>query len=47
MKITDLSVDERPREKMLSRGAESLSNGELLAVLLRTGHREIPTSLFL
>lgn len=41
MKITDLSADERPREKMLSRGAGSLSDGELLAVLLRTGHREI------
>lgn len=40
MKIKDLSADERPREKMLARGAESLSNGELLAVLLRSGHRE-------
>ncbi len=30
-------MDERPREKMLSKGAEALSNAELLAILLRTG----------
>ncbi len=40
MKIKDLSADERPREKMLARGAGSLSDGELLAVLLRSGHRD-------
>ena len=40
MKIKDLSADERPREKMLARGAGSLSDGELLAVLLRSGNRE-------
>lgn len=40
MKIKDLSAAERPREKMLSRGAGSLSDGELLAVLLRSGGRE-------
>lgn len=37
MKIKDLCESERPREKLLSKGAESLSNGELLAVLLRSG----------
>ena len=37
MKIKDLCASERPREKMLSRGAESLGNGELLAVLIRSG----------
>ena len=37
MKIKDLCADERPREKMLDRGAGSLSNAELLAILLRTG----------
>ncbi len=37
MKIRELYPDERPREKMLSRGAGSLSNAELLAILLRTG----------
>jgi len=29
--------DDRPREKLLKRGAETLSNSELLAILLRTG----------
>ena len=37
MKIKDLCVDERPREKMLGKGASSLSNAELIAILLRTG----------
>lgn len=37
MKLMDIKADERPREKMLLRGAEALSDGELLAVLLRTG----------
>lgn len=38
MKIMEMSAEERPREKLLSAGAESLSNGELLAVLLRSGY---------
>lgn len=29
--------DDRPREKLLKKGAETLSNSELLAILLRTG----------
>jgi DNA repair protein RadC len=29
--------DERPREKMLKRGAENLTNAELLALIIRTG----------
>lgn len=37
MRIKDLCVDERPREKMLAKGPASLSNAELLAILLRTG----------
>lgn len=37
MKIQELCEAERPREKMLSMGPTALSNGELLAVLLRTG----------
>lgn len=35
--MKDLCRDERPREKMLSKGVFSLSNSELLAVLLRSG----------
>ncbi len=37
MKIKELCMDERPREKMLSKGAGALSNAELLAIMLRTG----------
>lgn len=40
MKLTDIKAEERPREKMLMRGAEALSDGELLAVLLRTGTKD-------
>jgi len=35
--IRDLPLDERPRERLLTEGAEFLSNAELLAILLRTG----------
>ena len=38
--VRDLPVDERPRERLLFSGAGTLSNTELLAVLLRTGTRE-------
>ena len=37
MRIKDLCEDERPREKMLEKGVDVLSNAELLAILLRTG----------
>lgn len=37
MRLKELCLDERPREKMLDKGAVSLSNAELLAILLRTG----------
>ena len=37
MSITDWPKDERPREKMLLRGADALSDAELLAIFLRTG----------
>jgi DNA repair protein RadC len=39
MAIKDWPVDERPREKLLARGAAALSDAELLAILLRTGTR--------
>lgn len=41
MKIFEMGPEERPREKMLLRGAESLSNSELLAILLRTGGKDM------
>lgn len=37
MNLKDLPIDARPREKLLLRGADALSNAELLALLLRTG----------
>ena len=37
MKINEISLSERPREKMMERGAQALSDGELLAILLRSG----------
>ncbi len=37
--IKDWPVDERPREKLFRLGAELLSDGELLAILLRVGNR--------
>jgi DNA repair protein RadC len=37
MAITDWPAYERPREKLLHRGATALSDAELLAIFLRTG----------
>lgn len=37
MKLKELNKQERPREKMISRGAGALTDVELLAILLRTG----------
>lgn len=39
-RIKDLPISERPREKLYSHGPESLSNAELLAIIIRTGHKE-------
>ena len=37
--IKDLPLDDRPREKLLLRGSQSLSDAELIAILLRTGKK--------
>ncbi|WP_298219929.1 DNA repair protein RadC [Halothiobacillus sp.] len=37
MAITDWPEDERPRERLLKRGAGALSDAELFAIFLRTG----------
>ena len=37
MAISDWPAQERPREKLLQKGAEALSDAELLAIFLRTG----------
>ncbi|MGH2459954.1 MAG: UPF0758 domain-containing protein, partial [Chloroflexota bacterium] len=36
-RLKDLDPSERPRERLFARGAQALSNAELLAILLRTG----------
>lgn len=41
VKIKDLPTIERPREKLSKYGPEKLSNVELLAILLRTGTKEL------
>lgn len=38
--IKNWAEDERPREKMLQKGAASLSDAELLAILISSGTRE-------
>ena len=35
--VRDMPADERPRERLRMRGAEALTNAELIAILLRTG----------
>ena len=37
MAITDWPADQRPREKLMLKGAEALSDAELLAIFLRVG----------
>ena len=39
MRITDWPVSDRPRERLLEKGADTLSDAELIAVLLRSGVR--------
>lgn len=39
VKINDIPKNERPMERLIKFGADSLSNAELLAILLRTGTR--------
>jgi DNA repair protein RadC len=38
--IKDYPEDERPRERLIQDGPQSLSNHELLAIMLRTGSKE-------
>lgn len=40
MNITELSLDDRPREKFAAHGAASLSKAELLAILIGSGNTE-------
>lgn len=40
MMIRDVHIADRPRERLIRQGAVSLSNQELIAILLRTGTKE-------
>ena len=37
--VKELPLDDRPREKLLMRGAQNLTDAELIAILLRTGKK--------
>ncbi len=41
VRISDWPEDERPRERLIKWGADKLSEAELLAIVLRTGSREL------
>jgi len=41
MNIKNMASEERPREKMLRFGADSLSEAELIAIVLRTGTKDV------
>ena len=40
MKLKKIPSDERPREKLIKKGAKTLTNSELLAIILRTGNKK-------
>ena len=40
MTIQDMTLEERPREKMILNGAGSFTDAELLAILIRTGTKQ-------
>jgi DNA repair protein RadC len=40
LKITEWAAEDRPREKLIQKGTASLSNAELLAILISSGTRE-------
>ncbi|TNF09433.1 MAG: JAB domain-containing protein [Bacillota bacterium] len=39
--VKDMPKEERPRERLLSQGVKALSNEELLAIILRTGRKDL------
>lgn len=41
MKIKEIPINDRPVERLINKGSEVLSNDELLAILLRTGTKEM------
>lgn len=41
LKIRDIPLNERPRERLINNGVETLNNEELLALLLKTGTKKM------
>ena len=40
LKITDWAIEDRPREKLIQKGTSSLSDAELLAILISSGTKD-------
>lgn len=40
MRIKDLPVSEKPRERLIKYGASNLSNEDLISIILRTGTKK-------
>ena len=40
LNIKNMLIEERPREKMLTKGVKSLTDAELLAIIIRTGNKK-------
>jgi len=45
VKIKEIPVNDRPRERLLNSGVEVLSNEELLAILLKTGTKDMSVKM--
>ena len=41
VKIKEIPKENRPRERLINKGSESLSDEELLAILIKTGTKEL------
>ena len=45
LKIKDIPIYERPRERLINNGVENLSNEDLLAIILKTGTKNISSKM--
>jgi len=43
--VSDLPVEERPRERLLKLGPQSVSTGELLAIIIASGVKDMPVMM--
>ena len=39
--MKDMPLSERPRERLINKGVSSLSDAELLAIVLKTGTKDV------